>query len=420
MPRQYIAKIQPAAQIIFPISCFSLKIVFRLLTLRLAPCALRLIFPMNKTSIFRLTLISAFIIGISLLHYFTPLRLPMLHDIFQRLYYIPIILAAFWFGFRGGLVSAMVVSILYVPHVMYQWGGHPAMDLEKYLEIVLYNIVGGVTGILSQREQARAAQLRETARGLEESYHKLQSQADLIIEIEEQLRRAERLSTLGQISASLAHELRNPLGSIRGAAEILKDDYRPGDRKYEFCEILVKESERLDNVVEGFLGMARRQPVETLSCDVAGELRAVTLLLSTEAKQRSVRLELTAEELPPIKGDPEKLRQAFMNIILNALQATPAGGIVTVTAALTGAAGNEPGAVTVSVADTGPGIETERQGRIFEPFFTTRSGGTGLGLAITKKIVEGHGGNIEVESTPGSGAVFRMTFAAVVEKEGWS
>lgn len=375
---------------------------------------------MKNSTIARLTLISSFIIGISLLHYLTPLRLPMLHDIFQRLYYIPIILAAFWFGLRGGLASAIAVSILYVPHVMYQWGGLPAMDLEKYLEIVLYNIVGAITGVLSQREQTRTAQLRETARGLEESYKKLQSQADLIIETEEQLRRADRLSTLGQLSASLAHELRNPLGSIRGAAEILKDDYRPGDRKYEFCEILVKESERLDNVVEGFLGMVRRQPVETLDCDVADELRAVTLLLSTEAKQRGVRLELEAERLPTVKGDPEKLRQAFMNIILNAVQATPAGGKVTVTAVLEKTAGNGPGAVTVSVADTGPGIEPERRERIFEPFFTTKAGGTGLGLAITKKIIDGHGGRIDVESTPGNGTVFRLTFPVPADKEGWS
>ncbi len=376
--------------------------------------------PMNKSTIFRLTLISTFIIGITLLHYFTPLRLPMLHDIFQRLYYIPIILAAFWFGFGGGLASAIVVSILYVPHVMYQWGGHPAMDLEKYLEIVLYNIVGAVTGLLSQREQARAAQLRETARGLEESYRKLQSQADLIIETEEQLRRADRLSTLGQLSASLAHELRNPLGSIRGAAEILKDDYRPGDRKYEFCEILVKESERLDNVVEGFLGMARRQPVETLDCDVAAELRAVTLLLSTEAKKRGVRLELQADELPPVKGDPEKLRQAFMNIILNALQATSAGGSVTVAAAFAEVVGDGSGTVTITVSDNGPGIESDMLARIFEPFFTTRTGGTGLGLAITKKIIEGHGGFIDVESAPGNGAIFRITFQVPAEREGWS
>ncbi len=375
---------------------------------------------MNKTTVLRLSIISIFIICISLLHYLTPLRLPMLHDIFQRLYYIPIILSSFWFGFRGGLVSAIAVSILYAPHILFQWGGHLSMDLEKYLEIVLYNIVGGITGFLSQKEQARAAQLRDTARGLEESFNKLQSQADLIIEIEEQLRRAERFSALGQLSASLAHEVRNPLGSIRGAAEILKDDYRPGDRKYEFCEILVKESERLDHVVEEFLSMARRQPVETMDCDLAVELRTVTVLLSAEAKQRGVRMELKQEELPVLKGDPEKLRQAFLNIILNGLQATPAGGSVTVTATCSETRDNGHPAVVITVSDTGPGIEPDKLERIFQPFFTTRAGGTGLGLAITKKIIEGYGGNIEVETSPGKGTTFRIIFPIDVEKTGWS
>lgn len=375
---------------------------------------------MKNTNLLRLSLISAFIIVISLLHYLTPLRLPMLHDIFQRLYYIPIILAGFWFGFRGGLVSAIVVSILYAPHILFQWGGHLAMDLEKYLEIVLYNIVGGITGFLSQREQARAAQLRETARGLEESFNKLQSQADLIIEIEEQLRRAERFSALGQLSASLAHEVRNPLGSIRGAAEILKDDYRPGDRKYEFCEILVKESERLDHVVEEFLSMARRQPVETMDCDIAAELRTVTVLLSAEAEQRGVRMELKQEELPVLKGDPEKFRQAFLNIMLNGLQATPAGGIVTVAATRPEVQDKGRPAVVITVSDTGPGIEHDKLERIFQPFFTTRAGGTGLGLAIAKKIIEGYGGIIEVETSPGKGTTFRIIFPIDVEKTGWS
>ena len=374
---------------------------------------------MKNSNFLRLTIISFFIIVISLLHYLTPLRLPMLHDIFQRLYYIPIILAAFWFGFRGGLAAAIFVSILYAPHIVFQWGGHLSMDLEKYLEIVLYNIVGGITGFLSEREQARAAQLRETARGLEDSFNKLQSQADQIIEIEEQLRRADRLSMLGELSASLAHEVRNPLGSIRGAAEILKDDYRPGDRKYEFCEILVKESERLDNVVEGFLSMARRQPVETPECDVSGELRAVTVLVAAEAKQRGVRLELNAEELPAVKGDPEKLRQAFLNIILNGLQATPSGGSVTVTATCAEIRANGRPAVIIAVSDTGPGIKADKLERIFQPFFTTKAGGTGLGLAITKKIIEGYGGSISAESPPGTGTTFRIIFPVLDEKTGW-
>ena len=371
----------------------------------------------KNSNILRLSLLSAFIIGISLLHYTTPLHLPMLHDIFQRLYYIPIILAAFWFGFRGGLVSAVVVSILYAPHILFQWGGHLTIELEKYLEILLYNVVGGITGFLSQREQIRAAQLQETASGLEESLRKLQSQADHITEIEGQLRLAERLSVLGELSAALAHEVRNPLGSIRGAAEILKDDYRAGDRKYEFCEMLIKETDRLNRVVEEYLRLARPQPLVKIDCDVSDELRTIVTLLSSEAKRRGVRLGLESGHLPPVKGDPEKLRQAFLNIMLNGLQATPAGGSVMITATYDESLEEGHGTVELSFQDTGPGIEPDVLNRIFEPFFTTKSGGTGIGLAVTKKIIESHGGRIDAECASSSGAVFRVTLPTSMKEQ---
>ena len=371
---------------------------------------------MKNTNIFRFSLLTAFVIGISLSHYFTPLTLHMLHDIFQRLYYIPIILAAFWFGLKGGIACAVVVSILYAPHIMFQWGGHLGMEMEKYLEIVLYNVVGGITGFLSQKEEARRKELQRIARGLEESYEKLRSQSDLIIEIEGQLRKAERLSAIGELGAVLAHEIRNPLASIKGTAEILKDDLRPGDRKYEFLEILVKESERLNRVVEDFLRMARPQPVIMGNCDLMAELNNVITLVSAEARKREVRLELKPAALPVIEGDPEKLRQAFLNIILNGLQATPPDGSVTITVSLEEAKANRPGSIELSFSDTGPGIEADKMERIFEPFYTSKEGGTGLGMAITRKIIEGHGGRIEVMSEPGAGADFRIHLPVKVKE----
>lgn len=363
---------------------------------------------MKSGNLVRAALLAISIVGISLLHYLTPLHRPMLHDIFQRLYYIPIIFAAFWFGIRGGLLSSIVVSILYAPHVLFQWGVHPTLELEKFLEIVLYNVVGGITGFLSQREEERRQELEETARGLAESYRKLQSQADLIIGIEEQLRRAERLSALGELSAMLAHEIRNPLGSIRGTAEILRDDFRPGDRKYEFLEILVKETDRLNRVVEDFLSLAKPLQVERETCDLAAELREVVALAAGEAATRGVRLELVPAELPPVRGDREKLRQVFLNLILNGVQATGRGGRLTISSGRHGAGDGTPAGVELIFADTGDGIEPDVLPRIFEPFFTTKSGGTGLGLAITQKIIESHGGTITVESEVGKGTVFRV------------
>jgi two-component system sensor histidine kinase HydH len=354
---------------------------------------------MEKSSLARPLILISFVIGISLLHYLTPLHLPYLHDIFQRLYYLPIILAALWFGLRGGLLCSIIVSIAYAPHILFQWGGQMTMEMEKYLEILLYNIVGGVTGMLAQRERERSVELQRTARGLEESYQRLQHQSERIIAIEEKLRRSEKMSTLGEMAAVLAHEIRNPLGSIRGTAEILKDDYKPGDPKHEFIEIQIKETERLNRVVEDFLHMARPQPTDMRSCRVQEELETIATLLSNDARERQIKLVLQPPTAPVIiKADGEKLRQAFLNIIINALQATPSGGSVIISTTV-----NQTVLCEIRFRDTGPGIDAATLERIFEPFFTTKPDGTGLGLAITRKIIENHGGTLMVESEPGHG-----------------
>lgn len=357
---------------------------------------------MGKKEPLRIATLVACVIGISLLHYLTPLRLPMLHDILQRLYYLPIILAAFWFGFRGGVGCALLVTLCYAPHVLFQWGGHITMELEKYLEVLLYNVVGGVTGFLSQKERSRRDQLENTARGLDHSYRQLRQQSEVIIGIEEQLRRAERLSALGELSAMLAHEIRNPLASIKGTAEILRDDPALGEHNLEFLDILVKESERLNRVVEDFLRMARPGPPRITQCDLVQELRNMVALLSAEGKTRQVTITLRPEAIPPVEADSERLRQAFMNLILNAIQASPSGGEVVVGVTLSGEN------VAITCSDRGGGIDPAIKGKIFEPFFTTKGMGTGLGLPITKTIIEGHGGSIRVTSEPGRGATFTV------------
>ena len=367
-----------------------------------------------KTSMnIRIPLLALAIIAISLLHYLTPLHLHYLHDIFQRLYYLPIILAAIWYGLRGGLVCSMAVSVVYAPHILFQWGGGLTLELEKYLEIVLYNIVGGVTGLLAQRERERSVELQKTADGLELSYKKLQAQSEQIIAIEENLRRAEKLSTLGEMAAVLAHEIRNPLGSIRGTAEILRDDYRPGDPKYEFIDIQIRETERLNRVVEDFLRMARPLPAEMVRCSVQSELETVALLVANDARGRQVSLVLEppAAEMV-VKGSGEKLRQAFLNIAINSLQATPGGGSLTISSSVF-REGEAAGMYEIRFSDSGVGIDDAAMARIFEPFYTTKPDGTGLGLAITRKIIEGHGGTLQVESTVGKGTTVLVRLPAL-------
>ncbi|GFE62532.1 nitrogen regulation protein NR(II) [Geobacter sp. AOG2] len=361
-----------------------------------------------KSTILRIGLLGLSILGISLLHYLTPLHLHYLHDIFQRFYYLPIILAALWFGFRGGLLCSLTVSLVYAPHILFQWGGGLTLEMEKYLEIVMYNVVGGVTGLLAQRERTRSLELQRTARGLEESYNKLQAQSQRIMTVEEQLRRAERLSTMGEMAAVLAHEIRNPLGSIRGTAEILRDDYRPGDPKHEFIEIQIKETERLNRVVEEFLRMARPQPAEMRHCSLREELETIATLAANDARARKIKLTLE----PPaadifVNADGEKLRQAFLNIVINALQATPEGGTITIATQKTDSL------YEIRFSDSGPGIAASALARVFEPFFTTKPDGTGLGLAITKKIIEAHGGMLEMESEVGKGTTVIVRLPAM-------
>ena len=364
-----------------------------------------------KPAAFRIAILAASILGISLLHYLTPLHLHYLHDIFQRFYYLPIILAGLWFGFRGGLGCALAVSIAYAPHILFQWGGQLTLEMEKYLEIVMYNVVGSVTGLLAQREQERSVELQRTAAGLEESCRELQLQSERIITVEEQLRRAEKLSTLGEMAAVLAHEIRNPLGSIRGTAEILRDDYPPGDPKHEFIEIQIKETERLNHVVEDFLRMARPLPGKLQECSLQEELKTIITLVSGDARQRQVSLVL--EEISAtavIRADGEKLRQAFLNIVINALQATPPGGSVTISTS-SSAEGYE-----ICFRDTGSGIEAAALGKIFDPFFTTKTDGTGLGLAITRRIIEGHGGQLIVTSEAGAGTTVMVKLPSGIKE----
>jgi len=352
-----------------------------------------------KSSPLRIAIIFSSILCISLLHYLTPLHLHYLHDIYQRFYYIPIILAALWFGFRGGLGCAIIVSLVYTPHILFQWGGHLSMEMEKYLEILLYNIVGSLTGLLAQREREQSLQLQKTAEGLEDSYKKLQAQSDRIIAVEEQLRRAEKLSSLGEMAAVLAHEIRNPLGSIRGTAEILRDDYPPGSQKHEFIEIQIKETERLNNVVEDFLKMARQQPFDMKSCSITEELETIVKLTENLARERGITLlpEFRNSGKITTRGDGEKLRQAFLNIVNNGLQATLPGGTVSIDIRM------KENAAEIIFRDNGSGIDSSIINRVFEPFFTTKADGTGLGLAVSRKIIEGHGGSLKIESEPGKG-----------------
>jgi signal transduction histidine kinase len=326
----------------------------------------------------------------------------LLHSILGHLYIMPIILGAYWYGIKGGVSLSIVSTVLFSPHLFLHWTD-PFLDLYNFVEIFLFLLIGGTTGVLSQMERGQRVRYEQAIVRLDESHRKLKEQTDVLFETEEQLRRADRLSALGELSAGMAHEIRNPLGSIKGAAEILKDDYGPDAPKREFIQILLKETDRLNRIVEEFLSFARPKQPELHRTDVNEAVESVLTLTAQEAKKAGVRVE---KLLDPSMGmhslDGGLLKQAFLNLILNAIQAMPGGGVLTVESAL------REQAIEVRVSDTGAGISGENRKKLFSPFFTTKKNGTGLGLAITYRIIENHRGSIDVVSEPGKGATFTV------------
>lgn len=349
----------------------------------------------------RVFILAGMLAVITLLHYLAGgAQAGMLHGLLGHLYIAPIMMAAYWYGIKGGVALSIAAVLLFSPHLFLHWRD-PFLDVYNYVEIFLFLLIGGVTGVLSQMERNQRLRYEEAIIRLDESHRKLKEQTDVLFQTEEQLRRADRLSALGELSAGMAHEIRNPLGSIKGAVEILKDDYAPEESKYEFIQILIKETDRLNQIVQEFLGFARPKNPDLQYVDLNEALASVLTLVQQEARKAGVTIE---RKLDPAIGkrslDAGLLKQAFLNLVLNAIQAMPTGGVATVESSL------RSGAVAITITDTGTGISYENKKKLFSPFFTTKKNGTGLGLAITYRIIQNHHGTIDVASEPGKGTTF--------------
>ncbi len=338
---------------------------------------------------------------ITLIHYLAGgARAGMLHSLLGHLYIVPIILGAYWYGIKGGVGVSLVSTVLFSPHLFLHWTD-PFLDVYNFIELFLFLLIGGVTGVLSQMERNQRMRYEESLLRLDESHRKLKEQTDILFQTEEQLRRADRLSALGELSASMAHEIRNPLGSIKGAAEILRDDYGPDDPKHEFIQILLRETDRLNQIVQEFLNFARSKQPEFQLSDLNEAIESVLTLTAPEARKAGVKVEKKLDSsIGKRSFDAGLLRQAFLNLVLNAIQAMADGGVLTIESGLRG------DAIEIMIGDTGSGISEDNRKKLFSPFFSTKKNGTGLGLAITYRIIENHRGRIDVKSEQGKGTTF--------------
>ena len=334
------------------------------------------------------------VVTISLLHYFTHPTHVHWHVVYQRAYYIPILVGAVAYGLNGGLGVATLTAVLYLPHVLLQWGHEPLYRSSQLAEIVLFLVFGALAGILIDRVRQERERHRKTAEELAEAYSQLHATFN-------RLRLVDRLSALGALSAGMAHEIRNPLGSITGAVEILEEMTPPEDRRREFVDIVQKEMKRLSTIVTRQLDLVRSSPQERAPCDLRQVVESVTELARRQAEQQEVQISVEQDgKLPIIEADEQGLRQAVLNLLINAIQSMPDGGRVQVR---TAAAGD---LLRIIVEDEGPGLSAEALEHGFDPFFTTKRQGTGLGLSIAFQIVDQHAGDLRAENRDEGGARF--------------
>jgi PAS domain S-box-containing protein len=241
--------------------------------------------------------------------------------------------------------------------------------------------------------------------------------ADAVAETEdgEFQKKIDRLVSLGELSAYVAHEIRNPLTGIRTTVQFVSSKLKPTDSRREDLDDVIKELDRIEQIITGLLLFARPQSGRPALADVHGVIEKTLAGIELQLADQEVTLERDFdEELPEIWLDPDLVQQVFLNLCLNAIQAMPQGGKLTIATGVRRYR-TKRSFVDVSFSDTGKGIPREAMEKIFDPFFTTRSMGTGLGLSISLQIVRDHGGVITAKNNSSGGATFRASFPLPVD-----
>ncbi|MCL4478733.1 MAG: ATP-binding protein [Deltaproteobacteria bacterium] len=300
--------------------------------------------------------------------------------IHNRLCYIPIMLGGLWFGIYGGIGTAFAISIAITPFiVLYHTSMYNGFLSDELIEIVFYLFIGWIIGMLS------TAQRKEREKN------------DLL---KEQLKNSEKLSTIGEIFAYMMHEIKNPLNAIKGTADIIADSSVESQKKLEFSNILKNEIQRLNRTLDSMLGYTKLNLTLTY-CDIGEELNTTLKMLAPQAEKTGVKMQLFGINNFQVIVDCDKIKQVFINLVLNAFDAMKNGGLLNISLQQ-----SANGYIDIAFKDTGQGILPENMKKLFKPFFTTKSHGTGLGLAISKRIVEEHNGKLLVENEYGNGTSF--------------
>ncbi len=327
----------------------------------------------------RLTVIVLLVLAVTLVHFLTEWQAHHYRVIYGSLYLAPVILGALWFGLRGGVAVAFAVTLINLPYLFRGWSGWDPDDVNNVFEIVTYVVLGILLGLMRDRERRRAAELRQ----------------------------AETLSAVGRAMTALAHDVRNPAIAIGGLGRQVRDALPADDASRGRLDVIVDEAARVERMTGEMLDFSRPLELHCAPVDLAAVIERGRRVVELLARRRGVEVRIrVAPRLEPVPADESRLEQALINLLTNAVEASPSGGSVEV------AASGDGRWARIEVSDDGPGIPLRLRSEIFSPFFTTKPRGTGLGLTIVRKIVDAHGGRILVVDGTSRGACFRVLLPA--------
>ncbi|MBW2049386.1 MAG: hypothetical protein JRJ09_12795 [Deltaproteobacteria bacterium] len=325
---------------------------------------------------YRISIIAILVVGISLVHYLLELKYYHYHILYRELYYLPVILAGLWFGLRGGLTTSIGVTICFLPFIFLTWDGFSPNDFNRLMEIFLLYIVGLILGLFRDRERIALKKILKT----------------------------ERLTAIGRSLAGVAHDLKTPLIAIGGYTRLVQRNMKKDDPDYRKLDVVIHETRRLETMIREMLDFSRPLVLNCCQGDLRKTLEECLDIIEHQGEKCKVKVETRfTSHLPVLSFDDSRMKQCIINLLINAIQASPEGEAVIVRTSVKG------GLVNVDITDRGKGILPEKEEEIFFPFFTTKTDGTGLGLPIAKKIAEAHGGDLQIKKSDVKGATFRVS-----------
>jgi signal transduction histidine kinase len=304
---------------------------------------------------------------ITYLHYSTVESIHALHDIYRELYYIPLLVGALVFGLRGAILTYLLISFLYLPYMAGTWTDAILFETKRVLFLLFSGVFSFLAGYLVDRDSRRKKQLEK------ERY----------------------LAGLGQVSSAIVHDLKNPLITIEGFARRLQ--HGKGNQTTAI-QAIIDSAAVMKNIVRDVLDFAKPIKLELKEQDASHVIRKACELCMGKAEEKEITLSVQIPDAPlNIALDSVRLRRALVNLVNNAIEASARGQEITISAV------PQQDSLSIAIIDHGSGMDNDTRESLFIPFFTKKSTGTGLGMPIAMKIIEGHNGEIHVESQTGKG-----------------